>query len=260
MNLFREKLKSGKPMLGTHVNLTDHRICEILGAIGFDYIWMDMEHISTSFKDMETNLMACRATGTPSLVRICWNDIPHTKRVLEAGPDAVVFPMINSVEEAQRAIDTCIYPPDGKRGFGPFRAVGYGLESTEDYIRQGHKEMCRFVQVETKAAVECMEETAKIPYLDGFILGPMDLSGSIGKLGQTRDREVDALIDLAIRKAHDAGLPIGLSTGGESQEEIDHWLGKGLDMLSCSTDVQHILRGSQQLLARMKESAAQSRP
>lgn len=256
MNQFRGKLGRGERMLGTHVNLTDHRVCEMLGAIGFDYLWIDMEHISTSFKDIEIHMIAAKAAGTPVLVRVSWNDIPHVKRVLEAGPDAVVFPMINSPEEAQRAIDTCIYPPEGKRGFGPFRAVRYGIDDVQEYIDSGSKEMCRFLQVESIEAVECMEEVASIPYVDGFIIGPMDLSGSAGMLGHIRERRVDELINLAIAKSHAAGLPIGLSTGSDSPEEIEHWFSKGIDFLSASTDAASIIRGARELLGNMRGISA----
>lgn len=251
MNPFREKLASGKRLLGTHVNLVDHRVCEILGSIGFDYLWIDMEHVSTSFAQMETHLIAARAAGTPTLVRICWNDIPHAKRVLEAGPDAVLFPMINTVEEAQRAIDTCIYPPEGKRGFGPFRAVNYGMSSTEEYIRQGHKEQMRFIQVESKNAVKIMEETAKIPYMDGYVIGPMDLSGSVGRLGDFSGETSD-LVDEAVAKAHAAGKPIGLSIGSDTEEELQRWFEKGVDFISAGLDAWSLIRGGREVLSALR--------
>lgn len=97
-NPFREALSNGKRMLGTHVNLTDYRVCEMLGYIGFDYLWIDMEHIATDFHDMEKHLIAAKSAGTPCIVRVTWNDIPNIKRVIEAGPDAIVVPMVNSVE------------------------------------------------------------------------------------------------------------------------------------------------------------------
>ena len=169
-NQFRKALESGHRLFGTHVNLTDYRVCEMLGGVGFDYLWVDMEHIATSFSDMERHLIAAKAAGTPCVVRVTWNDIPHIKRVLEAGPDAIVVPMVNSVEEAQRAIDTCIYPPEGKRGFGPCRAVRYGLDSVKDYIDQGSKQLVRILQVETKDAVDAMEEVAKEVLPDGYTI------------------------------------------------------------------------------------------
>lgn len=257
-NKFRKALESGRRLFGTHVNLTDYHVCEMLGAIGFDYLWIDMEHISTSFSDMECHLIAAKAAGTPAMVRVRWNDIPNIKRVLEAGPDAIVVPMVNSVEEAQRAIDTCIYPPEGKRGFGPCRAIRYGLDSVQDYINEGSKQLVRILQVETIAAVMAMEEIAKIPYVDAFLIGPMDLSGSVGELSHTMDgKETNRLIDLAIAKAHAAGKPIGLSTGSDSPAELAHWMQKGVDFISASTDMWSILSGAKHLLADMKTVSGQ---
>lgn len=249
-NPFREKLAAGKRMLGTHVNLTDHRICEMLGLIGFDYLWIDMEHTSTDFRTMETGLIAAKATGTPCLVRVTWNTIPDIKRVIEAGPDAIVVPMTNSVEDVQRVIDTCIYPPEGKRGFGPNRAVKYGLGDTLEYIKHGHKEMCRFVQIEDYRAVECIEEMARIPYLDGFVIGPMDMSGSVGELGYALTAaKTNALIDEAIKRAHACGKPIGFSTGADDPTELEHWISKGVDFISASTDMWSVMKGAKQLLS-----------
>lgn len=255
-NKFREALNSGRRLFGTHVNFLDHRVCELLGYIGFDYLWIDMEHISTDFIAMERHLIAAKAAGTPTLVRVTWNDIPNIKRVLEAGPDAIVVPMVNSVEEARQAIDTCIYPPEGKRGFGPCRAVRYGLDDVNDYIDNAHKELLRFLQVETKDAVECLDETCKIPYVDGFIIGPMDFSGSIGKLGHAlEDKETNELIEKAIKIAHANGKPIGISTGADNVEEVEHWISKGVDFISASTDMRSVLVGAQTVLGRMKEAS-----
>ena len=252
-SLFRKALNSGKRMLGTHVNLTDHRICEMLGMIGFDYLWIDMEHMSTDFRAAEIGMIAAKATNTPTLVRVTWNDIPNIKRVIEAGPDAIVIPMVNSVEEAQRAIDTCIYPPEGKRGFGPNRAVRYGLDDTLEYINKGNLDMCRFIQVEDYRAVDIMEETAQIPYLDGYVIGPMDLSGSVGELGHALEGiRTNELIDLAIQKAHALGKVIGFSTGSDDPAELEHWISKGVDFISASTDMWSVMKGARDLLKDMR--------
>ncbi len=241
-NALRKALTSGRKLFGTHINLTDSRVCEMVGYIGFDYLWIDMEHISTDFRTMEAHLIAAKAAGTPCMVRVTWNDIPSIKRVLEAGPDAIVIPMVNSVAEAKRAIDTCIYPPAGKRGFGPCRAVRYGLDNIQEYIESKSKDVCRFLQVETCDAVEALDEICQIPYVDGFIIGPMDLSASVGELGHALEgKETNRLIALAVKKAHENGKPIGLSTGADNTEELEFWMRKGIDFISASTDMQSIL-------------------
>ena len=134
-------------------------MCEILGKIGFDYLWVDMEHTPTDFHTVKQHLIATRAAGnTATVVRVTWNDIPSIKRVLEMGPDAIVVPMVNSADEARRAIDTCIYPPEGKRGFGPSRAVSYGIDDVRDYIENKSKETVRLVMIESKEAVDAIED------------------------------------------------------------------------------------------------------
>ncbi|MBE6588562.1 MAG: aldolase [Ruminococcaceae bacterium] len=253
-NEFRKALNSGRRLLGTHVNLTDYRMCEMLGYIGFDYLWIDMEHLSTDFQVVEMHLIAAKSAGTPCMVRVTWNDIPDIKRVLEMGPAAIVVPMVNSVEEAQKAIDTCIYPPLGKRGFGPCRAVRYGLDTINEYIEERSYEVCLLLQVETRDAVEALDEICKIPYVDGFVIGPMNLSGSVGALGHAlEDAETNRLIERAIGIAHAHGKPIGLSTGADNEAELLHWMSKGVDFISASTDMWSVLMGAKTLLAKMKD-------
>lgn len=252
MTTLREKLASGRRLFGTHVNLTDHRICEALGRVGFDYLWIDTEHTSTDYKELEIHLIAGQATGTPVIVRIPWNDPVLAKRVLEMGPDGIVFPMVNNASEAKAAMDSCLYPPDGTRGFGPFRAIQYGILDAEEYVRLKSKEMCRFVQIESRQAVENLEHMADVPYLDGFILGPCDLSGSVGSLLSLYNNETDHLIDRAIASAHAKGKPIGLSFGSDSEENLSHWLNKGIDFLSSCTDMGFIIGGAQRMLNTMK--------
>ena len=254
MNLFREALKSGKRLFGTHICLNDYRICDMLGKIGFDYFWIDMEHAPTDFHMVKQHLIAASVTKTPCIVRVTWNDIPSIKRVLEMGPDAIVVPMVNSVEEAQQMIDTCIYPPEGKRGCGPSRAVSYGIDDLRDYIENKSKETVRLVMIESKSAVEDLEKMAEIPYLDGFVIGPMDMSGSVGDLGYPiESKETNRLIELAIEKAHACGKPIGLSTGSANPQELKHWIDKGIDFISASTDISGVISGARSVLATMKE-------
>ena len=186
-------------------------------------------------------------------MRIPWNDAILAKRVLEMGPDGIVFPMVNTAEEAKRAMDACLYPPLGTRGFGPFRAIAYGMNDIDAYIAEGSLSMCRFVQVETAEAVENLEAKARVLYVDGFILGPCDLSGSFGMLNRAFEGETDRLINLAIQKAHSAGRPIGVSTGSDKPDVLAHWLNKGVDFISAGTDAWGILSGAVSVLKTLRE-------
>lgn len=250
MNKFRAGLESGKVMFGSNVNLVDYRICEMLGMAGFDYLWIDMEHAVNDFQTMEMDLIAAKSTGTASLVRASWNDIPFIKRVLECGADAIVVPMVNSVEECQKFIDNCIYPPEGKRGWGPYRAINYGLTPIKEYSEKINKEVCRFVQIETAEAVEYMDEMSKIPYLDGFVIGPMDLSSSVGELSlNLKDKKKTLeLIDMIVKKARDAGKYLGIATGADNIEELQTWANLGVDFITAGLDTAFIMKGAKNTL------------
>ena len=105
----------------------------------------------------------------------------RVKKILEMGVDGVIFPMVKTAEEVNRLIASTLYPPFGNRGFGPMNAVDYGFKNAFDYTKEDHKKLCRFVQIEHADMLDNIEEIAQIPYVDGFIFGPNDLSGSLGE-------------------------------------------------------------------------------
>ncbi len=115
--------------------------------------------------------------------------------------------------------------------------------------------MLHFLQVETEAAVEIMEQVDAIPYVDGFVIGPMDLSGSIGALGHAvTDERTNELIAIAVEKAHKLGKPIGLSMGSYDPASADFWIGKGIDFISMGLDMSYIIDGARRCLDNMREA------
>ena len=179
----KTKVAECLPLNGTHVNLTDPMISEIMASLGYDYLWVDMEHMLLSCEHVYHHLLAARANGTPVFVRVPVDDLTITKRVLEMGVDGVIFPMVRDAEHARALLANTLYPPYGSRGCGPRGAIRYGLEDEKEYYGPGHLKLCRFVQIELASAAKEAAEIAAIPYLDGCILGMHDLSGSIGRLG-----------------------------------------------------------------------------
>lgn len=248
MNILKEKLKKHQPLAGAHVILTDPCISEIVSNLDYDFIWIDTEHSAIDYHTLEMHLMAVRAGGTPAVVRVPWNDPILVKRVLEQGPEGIVFPVINTAEEAERAMESCLYPPEGKRGFGPIRAVKYGLESMDEYIHTGHKELCRFIQIESEEGVKNLDAILCNPYIDGVIIGACDLSGSIGVLNQVFAERNLELIDEAVEAARKHQIPIGISTGSTDLKTLKFWYDRGLTILSSGMDYSYILSGAKQTL------------
>lgn len=109
-NILKKKIMNKEILYGTHVNLADPCICDIVGRLGYDFIWVDMEHSYLSYKDLLSHIIAAKGTGTPVIVRIPQNDLTATKKILEMGPDGVIFPMVRSKEEIDRLMGYTLYP------------------------------------------------------------------------------------------------------------------------------------------------------
>lgn len=246
------KDKLHENLIGTHISMTDSIVSEMLGKLGYDFIWIDTEHSEISYTNLRNHLTAVNAGGTPAIVRVSMNDYNHVKRVMEMGPDGILFPMINTAEEAKAAMEFCMYPPEGRRGFGPLRAVSYGIDDMEDFIALANQKTARFIQIETKTAVKNLPEIVKNPYIDGYFFGPCDLSGSIGELNHVFDENTQSLIREAIAILKDAGKPIGVSTGSTDPAVTSFWHDLGINLISSGTDYDYIMRGARDNLASMK--------
>ena len=241
MNKFRQRLLEHEKLIGMEADLCDPCISEMIALQGFDFIWIDTEHEAMDYHTALMHIIAAHSGGAASLVRIPWNEPYLAKRILEMGPDGIIFPMINTYEEAKKAIDSCLYPPLGNRGFGPRRAVGYDGDNNNSYIANLPDLFCRFVQIEHINAIGVIEKMAEIPCLDGFIIGPCDLSGSIGKLNDLYCPETVEKIDMVISICKKTGKPVGVNIGGMTEKEHCWWFERGIDFISSGSDIGSIV-------------------
>lgn len=235
MNILKERLINGEKIKGTLVCLTDPCLCEIIGNTGYDCVWIDMEHTYMSYKEVLCHLNASRASGIPAVIRLPQNDLTATKKIMEMGPDGIIFPMVKSAEETRNLIEMTLYPPVGTRGFGPMRAIGYGAQDAKEYVTKNEKDMCRFLQIEHIDMIEDLEEIIKIPYIDGFIFGPNDLSGSLNEFLDVFGDKTFSEIKRAILILREHGKIVGLA-GGMSETAIKKWSELDLDMLFAGAD------------------------
>jgi len=253
----KEKVLACENICGTHIALNYPGITEVFGYLGFDFIWIDSEHSPLSCEDILNHLTFAHAAGTPGIVRAGMHDRNQVKRILEMGPDGIIFPMVNTPEEADNAMKMCLYPPKGNRGFGPLRAARYGLRDMDEYIRNTENEVCRFIQIETKQAVKNLPEIVKNPYIDGFIFGPCDLSGSIGELNQVFGENNISLIKEAIGILKAAKKTIGVSTGSADPEVIRFWHDLGINMISSGVDYGYLIHGASDNLKNIRKIQAE---
>lgn len=251
MKNLREKIDNKEKILGTLVCLTDPCLCEIMGNIGYDCVWIDTEHTYMSYKEVLCHLNAARSADIPAIVRLPQNDLTSTKKILEMGPDGIIFPMSKSAEETKALIDMTLYPPDGNRGFGPMRAIGYGAEDAKEYVRKKSFDLCRFVQVEHIDMINDLEEIVKNPYIDGFIFGPNDLSASLGDFLNVFDEKTMSQIKRAIKILRKHNKYVGLS-GGMAETDIKTWSSLGVDMLFAGADWCFLFNKGKETLKTMK--------
>lgn len=235
MNILRERLQNGQKICGTLVSLTDPCLCEIMGNIGYDCVWIDTEHTYMSMKDVLCHLNAARSANIPAVVRLPQNDLTETKRILEMGPEGVIFPMVRSCAELRTVMEMTLYPPNGTRGFGPLRAIGYGAIDATEYVKKKSFDMLRFVQIEHVNMIDEIEEIINVPYVDGFILGPNDLSGSMGEFLNVFGDKTFSKIKHVIQLLKKHGKCVGIA-GGMSESDIRSWSEAEPDMLFAGAD------------------------
>jgi len=236
--------KAGKQKLGVHISGGDPQMTEMIGNIGIDFFWIDTEHSMIDKAALLGHLIAARAADVPAFVRIAWNDRVLAKPILDAGVQGMIFPMVNSAKEAEDAVKACLYPPDGVRGFGPGRAIDFGLTPIDEYIKEGHKDVLTIVQIETREAVECVDEIAAVPGLDIVAVGPGDLSGAFGKLNRIYDTEIQKIFAYVIARAHAADKPVLISSIPYDKANIKMWMDLGADMITAGGDYSFIMNGA----------------
>ncbi len=253
MNTLKEKLKAGNVCLGTHISLNDLVVTELIGNLGFDYLWIDTEHTSIGLQRLEEHLIAARAAGVSALVRVPCVDQVRVKPILEMGPDGIIFPQVNSYELAKEAVEACMYPPRGNRGFGPRRAIQFGRIPLDEYYRTVDEDLMRILQVENIHAIEDLEKIVKVEGVSAFIFGPCDLAASMGHFNDLHHPEVVDAFKYAEKTIHAAGIPLGVSFGACSYSEIEFWKSMKVDMISLAADTDHLLWGARKYLQDMKK-------
>lgn len=253
MNKLREKLNSGKTAIGSHISLSDSTVTEIMGDIGFDYLWIDMEHTSMSREDLRNHLVAARATGVSPIVRIPEVSQVQAKPILEMGPEGIVFPQVNSYELAVEAVAACRYPPVGNRGWGPRRAMHFGADMTAQEYINASDDILTILQFENIDAYKELDKILTIEGLDVILLGPCDLASSMGHIGDWFNPEVEAVVDDVFERVHRAGKKMGVSIGLFGSDVIERYRRRGVDMISVAADSDYIVDGCKRLYAEMQD-------
>jgi len=248
-NLVKEKLKREEAVIGAAITIPSPDIAEMLSNLGFDWLFIDMEHAPLDVKDVQLILQVIESSDVTPIVRVPWNDPVVIKRALDVGAMGIIVPWVNSREEAEMAVKACKYPPKGIRGCGPRRAAKYGLE-TLSYLKSADEEIVVVVQIETVKAVESIKEILSVDGVDATFVGPMDLSASLGHLGNPDHPEVKEAIRTIIKAHSGTKVAPGIAS---SLGKVEEHLRMGFKFLNVTSDCDLITRGGREVVEYVKE-------
>ena len=231
----KSKLKNKELSIGSWLTIPHQSVVEILSTAGFEWLTIDMEHASISIETIMNLIGHIQGNGMQALVRVSKNEEVAVKRVLDAGADGVIVPMIRNKEDAKMAVNFVKYPPIGKRGVGLNRAQKYGT-SFDSYKEWVKNEVVVIAQIEHIDAVNNLEEIFSVSGIDGIIVGPYDLSASMGYPGEY-DREDVRLALLRIDEvAKKLDKPLGFHVIDSNHLKTIEKINQGYSFLAFSLD------------------------
>lgn len=232
------------PASGCWINIFDPIIGELVGACGYDYALIDMEHSPSSVDAALPMIRAVQLGGAKALVRVPDKQTEWISRLMDMGADGVMVPMVNSREEAEQLAQTTLYAPAGTRGMaaGIVRATGYGV-NTQQYLESYRQNFLLMLQIETKEAVDAVDEIAMVEGVDCLFIGPFDLAGSLGYLGEPDHKETMAAIRKITKAARAAGKP--LSTLNTPARKARKLFSAGFDLVFSGSDLTMIREAMQ---------------
>jgi 4-hydroxy-2-oxoheptanedioate aldolase len=240
-NRIRQLWASGKPALNCWITLPGSLAAEMLAHQGWDSLTVDLQHGGSDFASMCAMFAAISTTDTVPLMRVAWNTPGDVMRALDAGAYGVICPNVESVEECERFVGACHYPPDGYRSYGPKRGLLYG---GPDYIHHADKTILAIIQIETLKGLQNVDDIAKVRGLDMLYIGPSDLALALGR--EARQNPTDPVVLDAVGKILAAARKAGLKAGMHctSAEYARKMIEKGFDFVTVTSDENLLARGA----------------
>ncbi|MGM9490708.1 HpcH/HpaI aldolase family protein [Ideonella sp. YS5] len=226
---------------------------EVMAHQGWDSLTIDMQHGVVDYQAMVSMLQAISTTPTVPVVRVPWLEPGILMKTLDAGAYAVICPMVNTREDAQKLVAWTNYAPRGTRSFGPVRATLYG---GADYPQHANDTVVRFAMIETRQALDNLDDILSVEGLDAVYIGPSDLSLSLGCRPVFDDLDPDAAqaVDHILGRAKAHGVVAGIHNG--TPESALARIAKGFQFVTISSDARLIAAGAQQVISKMRAAPA----
>jgi 4-hydroxy-2-oxoheptanedioate aldolase len=240
-NRIRQLWDQGKPALNCWITLPGTLAAEMLAHQGWHSLTVDMQHGQSDFSAMCAMFVAISTTDTVPLMRVAWNTPGDVMKALDAGAYGVICPNIDTVEDCQRFVGACHYPPAGYRSFGPKRGLLYG---GPDYVHHANETVLTIIQIETAAGLKNVDDIARVPGLDMLYVGPSDLGLALGR--EARQNQTDPVVLEAIDRILAAAKAAGLKAGMHctSAEYAAQMIEKGFNFVTVISDENLLARGA----------------
>ncbi len=245
-NRLKSLLKEGKFAIGTTITIGHPDVAEVICHVGFDWVMLDTEHAPMNYAIVQNLMQAMSFPETVPIVRVAWNDLVLIKQALDIGAHGLIIPWVNTKEEALRAVQAVRYPPEGVRGYGPRRAA---LADTE-YVATANKEIFLGVQIETQKAVQNIDEILSVEGIDAVLVGPSDLSMSLGVLQKYDDPKFSS----AMQRIVDSAQRHHITAGMLAVDDVKKRASQGYKLLNVSGDLWLLKDAAARLLKMARES------
>ncbi len=257
-NPVKKALQEGKVVIGATVTATSTDVAATLAGVGFDFLWLEMEHSPLTLETARSMILATRGLKAMPFTRVPVNEPWLAKRVLDIGSLGVIFPFTSTRELAEQAVKSCKYPPLGIRGAGPSLAAARWGMTVPDYVKFANENAMVIVIIEQKLAIDNIEEIAAVPGIDVLFIGANDLSYSLGVNGNTNAPIVEEamLKVLAAGKKHN--IPVGFPSGNPT--EINKRIAQGFRFFQASSDLAMMSVGARDLLSKVPREETKPSP
>jgi 2-keto-3-deoxy-L-rhamnonate aldolase RhmA len=246
-NKLRQALFEKRLTLGGWLQIGHPAPAEILARAGFDWVCVDMEHGATDHESMTNIFRTLDGFGTVPVARLPLNDPVWIHRTLDAGARGLIIPMVNSREQAEAAVREAKYPPRGTRGFSYCRASHHGFDFVP-YIAEANDEIAVIVQIEHKDAIAALDGILSVEGVDGAFIGPMDLSGSMGIVGQLQHPQMTAALDRYLAACQKQGVAAGMHIVHPNAANVPDAIARGYTLLALGLDIIYLMDGARAAL------------
>lgn len=231
----KTKLKNNELTIGSWITIGHPAIPEILSTAGFDWLVIDIEHTTIDYAMVQMLITTIQSKGMSALIRVSKNEEVVIKRVLDAGADGIIVPLVCSKEDAEQAVAYAKYPPVGKRGVGLARAQSYGT-GFESYKKWVDENLVVIAQIEHIDGINNLAEIVTVEGIDGTIIGPYDLSGSLGIPGEYNQPIVIDALQKFKRVCKELGISMGYHVIEPDYRLVLEKQKEGYNFIAFSTD------------------------